>query len=39
MKSIIETINESAKSVIIAFSYHDPETAYIFTNVDEKNKK
>ena len=39
MRSIIETINESAKSVIIAFSYHDPETAYIFTNVDEKNKK
>lgn len=48
MKSIIETINESiqsgminesAKNVVIAFMHHDPETAYIFTDVDEKNKK
>lgn len=48
MKSIIETINESinsdminesAKMVVIAIHYHDPETAYVFTNIDEKNRK
>ncbi len=48
MKSIIETINESinsdminesVKMAVIAIHYHDPETAYVFTNIDEKNRK
>lgn len=48
MRSIAETINESinsdminesVKMAVIAIHYHDPETAYVFINIDEKNRK